>query len=69
MLSRDMCGFRSVTSLSHHIFCIRLRNCFPPLRLVRTYRGGKTINASFEEFKEKDTLFVRQWLRQKGLEK
>ena len=28
MLLRDMCGFRSITSLSHSIFCIRLRNCF-----------------------------------------
>ena len=31
--------------------------------------GGKTINASFEEFKGKDTVFVSEWLRQKGLEK
>ena len=31
--------------------------------------GGKTINASFEEFKGKDAFFVREWLSQKGLEK
>ena len=30
---------------------------------------GKTINASFEEFKGKDAFFVREWLSQKGLEK
>ena len=30
--------------------------------------GGKTINVSFEEFKGKDTFFVREWLRQKGRE-
>ena len=30
---------------------------------------GKTINVSFEEFKGKDDFFVREWLRQKGLEK
>ena len=29
--------------------------------------GGKTINVSFEEFKGKDTVFVHEWLRQKGL--
>ena len=28
---------------------------------------GKTINVSFEELKGKDTFFVREWLRQKGL--
>ena len=31
--------------------------------------GSKTINVSFEEFKGKDTFLVREWLRQKGLEK
>ena len=31
--------------------------------------GGKTINVSFEEFKEEDTFFQREWLRQKGLGK
>ena len=30
--------------------------------------GGKTIKVSFEEFKEEDTFFVREWLRQEGLE-
>ena len=30
--------------------------------------GGKTIKVSFEEFKEKDTFFVREWLRLERLE-
>ena len=30
---------------------------------------GKIINVSFEELKGKDTFFVREWLRQKGLVK
>ena len=30
--------------------------------------GGKTISVSFEEFKEKDPFFVREWLRQEGLQ-
>ena len=30
---------------------------------------GKTINVSFEEFKRKDTFFVRELLSQKGLDK
>lgn len=28
----------------------------------------KTVNVSFVEFKGQDTFFVREWLRQKGLE-
>ena len=31
--------------------------------------GGKTINVSFEELKEKGTFFARELSRQKGLEK
>ena len=30
--------------------------------------GRKTINVSFVEFKGQDTFFVREWLKQKGLE-
>ena len=62
-----MRGFPSITSLPHSIFCIRRRNCFPGHR-DQLAHGGKTIKVSFEEFKEKDTFFVREWLRQEGLE-
>ena len=44
-----------------HAFASRHRDQFA--------RGGKTINASFDEFKGKDAFFVREWLSQKGLEK
>ena len=64
-----MCEFRSITSLSHSIFCVRLRNCLPPSSRDQLAHGSKTINVSFEEFKGKDTFLVREWLRQKGLEK
>ena len=30
--------------------------------------GRKAINVSFVEFKGQETFFVREWLRQKGLE-
>ena len=50
--------------------------CFPPSWSVRIWRKtganrswGKTINASFEEFKGNDAFFVREWVSQKGLEK
>ena len=61
-----MCGFRSITSLPHSIFCIRQRNCFPSWWELAY--GRKTINVSFVEFKGQDTFFVLEWLRQKGLE-
>ena len=44
-----------------HLFAFRHRDQFA--------HGGKTINASFEEFRGKDAFFVREWLSQKGLEK
>ena len=31
--------------------------------------NGKTINASFEEFKGKETFFTSKWLKQKGLKR
>ena len=62
-----MGGFRSVTSLPHSTFCIRLRNC--SRRRDQLAHGGRTINVSFEELKGKDTFFARELSRQKGLEK
>ena len=61
-----MCGFRSITALPHSIVCIpsvtsRHRDQFA--------HKGKTINVSFQKFKGKDTFFVGECLRQKGLEK
>ena len=54
---KDTCGCRSVSSPSSVVFCIRLRNCFR-LHHGQFAHGEKTINASFEEFKGKDTFFV-----------
>jgi len=39
------------------------------LKYGKNYVSFSQINVSFEEFKEEDTFFVREWLRQKGLEK
>ena len=61
--------FRSIASqyIPQCIFCIRLR--LLPAMHWDDFCTGKTINVSFEEFKGKDDFFVREWLRQKGLEK
>ena len=51
-------GSRSITSLSHNIFL----HAFASRHRDQFARGGKTISASFEEFKGKDAFFVREWL-------
>ena len=53
-----MCGFRSITSLPHSIFCIRLRIAFRHREQLAHRR--KTINVLFGEFKGQDTFFVRE---------
>ena len=59
-----MCGFHSITSLSHSIFCIRLRNCFPPLWSVRTWRKNKINMYLPKSLKEKAlSLCVNGWGR------
>ena len=37
--------------------------------MISSHLEEKIINASFEEFKGRDTLFVSEWLRQERLEK
>ena len=54
MLQKDIRGFPSITSLAHSIFLYPSKK-LPPAII-------------FSFFKEKDTFFVREWLRQEGLE-
>ena len=59
-----MCGFHSITSLSHSIFCIHLRNCFPPSWSVRTWRKNKINMCLLKSLKEKAlSLCVNGWGR------
>ena len=39
-----------------------------PAIVISAHLEEKIINASFEEFKGRDTLFVSEWLRQERLE-
>ena len=59
--------FRSIITLTHSIFVSvsEITSC----HRYKLGHRGKTTNATFEEFKGKDSLFVSEWLRQKGLEK
>ena len=67
-LWKDMCSFRSTTSLPHSTFCTRLRNCFPPSWSARSWKKNNQCLV-WRVKREKSTFFVRQWLRMKGLEK
>ena len=61
-----MRGFCSITTLPHRIVCIPGVTSRHRDQLAHE---GKTINVSFQKFKGKDTFFVRECLRHKGLEK
>ena len=62
-----MRGFPPITSLPHFFF-VSVEEIASRHRADQFAHGGKTISVSFEEFKEKDPFFVREWLRQEGLE-
>ena len=64
MHSKDTCGLAPLLPYSlHSIFCIRLRNCFPLLWSVCTWRENN--QCIVWRVKRKRHLFVHELLRQR----
>ena len=66
MLEKDTCGFRPTTTLLHSSLRPSNFQEIASIHRDQCAHGGQTINASFEEFKGKDTFFVSEWFGKKA---
>lgn len=66
---KEKCGFHHHPTPLFFFFFLQPSNNLLPAIVISSHLEEKIINASFEELKGRDTLFVGEWLRQKGPEK